>query len=249
MERVKTGIYGLDELIEGGFPRGRTILVSGGCGTGKSIFGMQYAYLGATEFNEPSIFVTLDERPKMLREDMLRFGWDISKAEKKGNFILIDGSSAKIGYPSDEKYSLPQTGVNIDRLLLKLTQAIDQIEAKRVVIDSIAGIGLQAEKEQEIRKAILKVNYLLMKTDVTTVITSEIPEQIDHGPLTFSKYGVEEYVADGVIILSYSHSHEEYNRTMFIRKMRGTKHSEDILPMQITSKGIVVRTPEEAFNL
>ena len=231
-ERVKTGIYGLDELIEGGFLRGRTILVSGGCGTGKTIFGMQYIYKGAEEHNEPGVFVTLDERPEMIRQDMQRFGWDIAALEKKGKIAIVDASSAKIGFPSEEKYALPRLGVDIDRLLLRVMQIVDQIGAKRVVIDSIASLGLHMESDVEVRKAVLKTNYMLMKSNSTTLLTSEIPEQsLGGGPMIFSKYGVEEYVADAVIVLHYLGIGTESNRSLFVRKMRGTKHVEDSLPM------------------
>ncbi len=74
MQRVPTGVNGLDELMEGGFPAGRSILVSGACGTGKTIFGVQYLYQGAAKYSEPGVYVTLDERPDLIRQDMLRFG-------------------------------------------------------------------------------------------------------------------------------------------------------------------------------
>jgi len=252
MDRLKTGVPGFDEHVEGGFPKGRTILLSGGCGTGKTIFGMQFAYNGAMEYDEPAIFVTLDERPYLLREDMARFGWDLEKAEKKGKFVLIDASSAKIGFPSKEKYTIEHTGINVDKLMLRTLQVINEIGAKRVVIDSLAGLGFQAENENSIRKSILKISYMLSKPDITTILTSEIPEQTDHGSGVYSKYGVEEYVADGVIALRYSETAqgamEEFRRTLFIRKMRGTKHTQEILSMNFTNKGIVVKSPEEAFS-
>lgn len=250
MDRVNSGIYGLDELLEGGFPKGRTILVSGACGTGKTIFAMQFAYRGAMEFDEPAVYLTLDERPDMLRNDMLRFGWDIEKAEKKGKFVLIDASSTKIGRASEEKYYIPQTEIDVDRLLLKLMQIIDQIGAKRVIIDGIAGLGTHFNSESEIRKTVLKISYMLMKSNVTTLITSEVPEisqTANH--VSFSKYGIEEYIADGVIIMHYIGLGTETNRTMFIRKMRGTKHGEDVLPMEFSPKGIIVKSPEEAYKI
>lgn len=249
-KRVATGIMGLDSQLEGGFPEGRTVLVTGACGTGKTIFAMQYLYNGAAEYNEPGVFVTMDERPVMIREDMERFGWDLKKLENQGKIAIVDVSAARIGYPSDEKYALPQTGLDIDRLLLKIMQIADKIKAKRLVIDSLPGLGLHLTDEVEVRKTILKINYMLMKSKVTTIITSEVPEQsFGSGPMTFSKYGVEEYTADGVIVLHYLGIGTESNRSMFIRKMRGTKHTEDILPMEITKKGIVIKKPEEAYKV
>jgi len=250
MVRVSTGIYGLDEMIEGGFPAGRTILLSGGCGTGKTIFAMQYIYRGALEYNEPGVFVTLDERPEMIRQDMSRFGWDIKKMESKGKMAIIDAAASKIGYPSEEKFTLPQAGIDVDRLVLRVMQIASQIGAKRIVIDSLAGLGMHIENESEIRKAILKINHMLTKADSTAILTSEVPEQsMGTGPMSYSKYGVEEYTADAVIILHYLGIGTESNRSLFVRKMRGTKHMEDIMPMEITQKGIVVKSPEEAYKV
>jgi KaiC/GvpD/RAD55 family RecA-like ATPase len=249
-KRLSTGIHGLDWMIEGGFQEGRTVLVTGACGTGKTIFAHQFLYHGAAECKEPGVFVTMDERPSMMRDDMARFGWDIKKLENQNKIAIIDVSAARIGYPSEEKFALPQTGLDIDRLLLKIMQIADKIKAKRLVIDSLAGLGLHIADEVEVRKTILKINYMLMKSKVTTLITSEVPEQsFGAGPMTFSKYGVEEYAADGVIVLHYLGIGTESNRSMFVRKMRGTKHVEDILPMEITKKGIVVKKPEEAYKV
>ena len=93
--RVATGIPGLDALVEGGFPRARSILVSGSCGTGKSIFGMQYLYHGLVDYEEPGVFVTFDEMPSKIREDMLKFGWNLKELEKNDLLAILDATSAK----------------------------------------------------------------------------------------------------------------------------------------------------------
>lgn len=236
VERVKTGIFGLDDLLEGGFPKGRTILVSGTCGTGKSILGMQFAYCGAVEYGEPSIFVTTDERPELFSEDMLRFGWDVKKAEQGGKFALFDVTATHIGVPSTSMYSMSQVSTDSERLISRLAQLCGEMKAKRVVIDSLASLGLQMKDDAEIRRAILKINYSLSKAGATTILTSEIPNS---APGCFSKHGVEEYAVDGVVVLSYN-VEQEFPRTLFIRKMRGTRHSEHIHPIDITAKGISV---------
>lgn len=250
LARISSGIYGLDPLIGGGFPRGRIILVSGGCGTGKTIFAMQYISRAIMENDEAGVYVTMDERPDHLREDMLEFGWDLKKMENQGKLAIIDASAARVGVSSDEKYALPTTGIDVDRLLMKIIQVAEQLGATRIVIDSTAGLGLHLKGEDEIRKAILKMSYLLGRMNVSVLITSEVTEQsFGSGPMSFSKYGVEEYVADGVIILHYLGIGTESNRSLFVRKLRGTNHIEDILPMQITPKGIVVKKPEEAYKI
>jgi KaiC/GvpD/RAD55 family RecA-like ATPase len=243
MKRIKTGIYGLDDLMEGGFPEGRSILLSGACGTGKTIFCMQYIYSGAKDYGEPGVYVTLDERPDLIREDVMRFGWDLKKLEEANKIQIIDGSIAKIGMPSQEEYALPVTGYDVDKLLLEMMRVIKRIGAKRVVIDSIPALGFNFENSNEVRKAILKLSYVLMRSGATSLMTSEIQE----GTNRFGKYGVEEYVVDGVIVLHYMGIGTQSNRTLHIRKMRSTKHSEDLHPMQITQKGIRVTRIEEEY--
>ncbi len=244
MDRIATGIKGLDELLEGGIPKGRSILIAGACGTGKSIFGMQFIYNGAKKYSEPGIYVTLDERPELLREDMLMLGWDIRKLEDANMLHIIDGSVAKIGMPSEEEFSMPATGFDVDKLLLEIMRTSKRIGAKRVVIDSIPALGLNFRDENEIRAAILKLSYLLMKIGVTTLLTSEANE----GENSYGKYGIEEYVVDGVVVLHYLGAGTRSNRTLHIRKMRATRHSEDLHPIEITGDGIVVHRVEREYE-
>ncbi|MFC2174485.1 ATPase domain-containing protein [archaeon] len=249
MERVPTGIEGLDNMIEGGFPRGRTVLLSGGCGTGKSIFAMQYLFHGAAAYNEPGVYVTVDERPELTRQDMLRFGWDVKQLEDEGKLVILDLTGTKTGVQSEEKYSM-SSALDIDRLVLKIMQTAGEIGARRLVIDSIPALGFRLEHEQEARNMILKLSYMIRKSDLTALLISEIPEQtMGAGPMQFSKYGVEEYVADSVILLHYLGMGTDTNRTLYIRKMRGTKHVEDIIPLHITEGGIKLVNPEEAFSV
>lgn len=244
MQRVPTGINGLDELMEGGFPAGRTVLVSGACGTGKTIFCMQYLFNGAKKFSEPGIYVTLDERPDLVRQDMLRFGWDMRKLEEENMLHIIDGTIAKLGMPSEEEFSLPATGFDLDRLLLEIMRVSKRIGAKRVVIDSVPALGFNFDNPGEVRKAVLKLAYMLMRIGVTSLITSEVQE----GANKFGKYGVEEYVSDGVVVLHYMGVGMASNRTLHIRKMRATKHSEDLHPIEITERGIVVHNVEDVYS-
>ncbi len=249
MERVPTGIDGLDDMIEGGFPRGRTVLLSGGCGTGKSIFGLQFLYKGAVDYDEPGVYVTVDERPELTRQDMLRFGWDIASLEEQGKLVMLDLTGSKIGVQTGEKYAL-NSALDIDRLVLKIMQTAGEIGARRLVIDSLPALGFHLKGEAEVRNMILKLTYMIRKSDLTAVLISEVPEQTPgSGPMMFSKYGVEEYVADSVILLHYLGMGTDTNRTLYVRKMRGTKHIEDIIPMHITEAGIKLVNPDEAFSV
>lgn len=249
MERVPTGIHGLDEMIEGGFPKGRTVLVSGGAGTGKSIFSLQYLYHGAKEHDEPGVYVTVDEDPKMIRKDLLRFGWDLRELENQNKLVMLDLTGSKTGMDSEEEFSISAENLSFDKMVLKIMQTAERIGAKRLVIDSIPAFGFRMENENKIRSLILKLSYLVRRSGLTSIFISEIPEQgLGQGPMTFSKYGVEEYVADSVILLNYMGVGTQANRTLYIRKMRGTKHVEDIIPLHITESGIKLTNPEAVFD-
>ncbi|HLC92971.1 MAG TPA: ATPase domain-containing protein [archaeon] len=244
MNRVPSGINGLDELMEGGIPEGRTMLLSGGCGTGKTIFCTQFIYNGAKKYNDPGIYVTLDERPELIRQDMTRFGWDIRKLEEMDKVHIIDGSLAKLGMPSEEQFSMPASGFDIDKLLLEIMRVAKRSGAKRLVIDSIPALGFNFENENEVRNAIRKLSYLLMRIGVTTIMTTEMGNQEN----SFGKFGIEEYVVDGVIALHYMGIGTRSNRTLHIRKMRATKHSEELHPMAIDEKGITVHKVSKEYE-
>lgn len=243
-KRIPTGVTGLDALVEGGFPQGRSVLVTGGTGTGKTIFSMQYLYQGALQFGEPGVYITLDERPDLIREDMLRFGWDLRKLEDQNLITIIDGTVAKVGLPSEEQFALPTTGFDLDKLLLEILRSTKRTNAKRVVIDSIPALGLNFDNENDVRKAVLKLSYLLMRCGVTTIFTSEMVE----GENKFGRYGVEEFVADGVIVMHYMGIGTQSNRTLHIRKMRATKHSEDLHPVEISDKGITIHNVDDDYK-
>ncbi len=244
MMRIPTGITGLDELIEGGLPEGRSFLVSGATGTGKSIFSTQFIYAGATMYKQPGVYVTLDERPNLLREDMLSFGWDLRRLEDENLIEIIDGSVAKIGMPSEEQFSMP-TGFDLDKLLLEIMRTVRRMGAKRIVIDSLPALGFNYDNVNDVRKAILKMSYMLERTGVTTLMVSEVKEN-DAG--TFSRFGVEEFVVDGVFMLHYLGMGGQSNRTMHIRKLRATHHSENLHPIEITPQGMRVLSRESSFQ-
>ncbi len=242
VERVKTGIGGLDELIGGGFPKGRTILVTGSCGTGKSIFGMQFLYKGAAEFDEPGLLVAFDEMPDKIRNDMLNFGWDIAALEKKNKLAIIDVTSAKAGVPSEEEHAILPGQMDIDKILIDIISVARNIGAKRLVIDSVPSMAFRLDSEHEVRKSILKLSYVTARAGMTTVLITEAKESETGVPSKFSKYGVEEYISDGVIVLSLIGGASQTGfRTLYIRKMRGTKHEMALHPMDLGDKGMLIK--------
>ena len=225
--RVVTGIDGVDELMNGGFLPGSLVLVTGTTGTGKTIFSSQFLYNGATKYKEKGVYVSFEEPTDNIKEHGKKFGWDFDKLEKDGmiKFVRYDP------YHIEDVYELIET-------------QIKKLDAKRVVIDSISALGLYVRDSPELRRMIFNVALLLRKLNCTTILTSEIlPDQ-----KSLSRFGVEEFVADGIIVLYYLRTDSQYSRSTTVWKMRGTEHSHKLHPYVIESnKGIVVYPKEEAF--
>ncbi|MBM3309448.1 MAG: ATPase [Candidatus Altiarchaeales archaeon] len=237
MEKCPTGILGLDELLEGGFPRGRVILLSGECGTGKSIFGVQFIYNGIVKYNEPGIIVSLEQDPEQYKEDMLSMGIDLKKLEDNGKLIIIDASLAglnlqrMISQKGKDHFKITPEQFSIESMISLIEEAVKMIGAKRVVIDSFSALDpiLEARKSrvgmdlrQDIRRTILGINYKLQEMKLTSILISEM---VDH---KLSTHGVEEFMVDGVIILHYTTAGPDAGRHLTVKKMRMVRHSEHI---------------------
>lgn len=243
IKRIKSGIPGFDELIQGGFPENTTILVSGSTGTGKTTFGAQFVYMGAKEYGEPGVFVTLEERAKDLRREAKSFGWDFEKYEKEGLIAIVDGVSSTVGLPSEERFAL-EDRFNVDNFLRYVYKVVKQINAKRLVIDSVPSLAFRLEEEKKIREVLLKLNTILLEMGITTILTTEAP---DPAAGRISRYGMEEYISRGVVILDLQEKNIELKRYLLIRKMRETKHSMRKYPFEITDHGIVVYPSGEIY--
>jgi len=179
VQRVKTGIDGLDQLIDGGFPRGRSILVAGAPGSGKTIFALQYAYRGVTEFNEPSIFVTLDEPKLHLLETARRFNWRLEELPEN-KFRLIEM------IPSEFMELKPMGTTAFIKDIAK------EIGAKRIVVDPLTTVMMQMQNRFSARLEIMKILNDLRQTNCTSVLTSE---------MTGTLFQPEQYLTDGAIVL------------------------------------------------
>jgi len=242
MRRVPTGIPGLDNLIQGGFPSGSTILLSGGAGTGKTIFALQYIYSGAALYNEPGVFITFEESPRNILWNLQNFGWDYETLNKEMLMKIY-----RVTIESPEKFA-----ENWEEQLDNIITIVKEMGAQRVALDSITALGmLLAEKVAggegaelwvgnalAIRTMIKELSDRLKELDVTSIFTSGTKE---NSKTEFSTFGVEEFIIDGVIRLYFIPP----RRAVFIRKMRGTHHSHRVHPMNITEKGIMINAHDE----
>lgn len=232
--RVKSGIEGLDDMLNGGLISGRVVLLSGSTGTGKTTLGMQFIYNGIKNFNEPGVFITLEQSKEKIMKDMKSIGMDLN--ELGSNFSLIGGSMAKI------KYYQNKTKAKIEDFIAEIEEVIKKTKAKRVVIDSINLFLLLFKTDEERRRALLKLTETLSRFNCTALLTCEVKENT----FDISWWGFEEFVMDGVITLYNVKQGPVFHQGIVIRKMRGMNHVKDIIPYKITDKGIVVY-PEEPW--
>jgi len=221
-KRVSTGVPGLDALIQGGLQSGDFALLVGGIGTGKTIFSTQFAWHGAKTLNEPVLYTTFEEDVGSLRKNMLKFGMDLAPLEKEKKLKLIDL----------EGLEGRGMGSNIDTILA----AIDEIKAKRLVVDSLTAF-LRGAGEKFDYSFLMHLIYKTLKREgVTTLMTvSKFQGQND-----FSS-GLEEFVADGVFLIENFLAENMELRTRFmVRKLRGTEHSRKYHLVIFGPKGLEI---------
>lgn len=249
--RCKTGIKGLDELIEGGLPRGYGFLLLGGPGTGKTTFGVQYLYKGATEYGENGMYVTFDEPPYSIITNSERYGWKLGEAEKEGKISFVDVSPIKreaktstFVPPSLGQSFLGAEKFKIDDVMAAIKEVKKKVGAKRCVIDSISALTLQYKDEFEIRQQTLRLVKDLTEMDLTTIMLAENPE--DRQDMT--RFGAEAFLAQGVIVLHMYRVEESNVKALEVRKMRGAKHTDRLCPYRITAEGIEVYPEETVFR-
>lgn len=219
--RVTTGVPGLDKLIQGGLVKGSTTLVTGGTGTGKTIFCAQFVLEGLQR-GEKCLFITLEEPPEDIKQDVKTFGWDFDEYINKKQLFL--------------EYRDP---FEITDIVTPLIERIKEHKIERVALDSTSVLGLYFKDAFEIRRQLFKLMMALKSSGTTSLLTAEIPDETTK----LSRFGVEEFVADGVIVMQYMGIGEGSFHSLQVRKMRRTDHGKDIYPMMITDKGIKLGKP------
>lgn len=231
--RVDIGIPGMNEILYGGLPRGLTVLLSGGPGTGKSIFAYQFLYRGIRQ-GEPGVLLEFEDYPARVRMNMSMFGWDVKPYEDDRVFAIIDCFTGGVGEPDRrEKYTVKDPS-EIPSLIDALKTAIRDVKAKRVAIDSISTLYLI--KPEGFRQAAIHIKRILVSLGCTSLLIWQKGVTDKNLPITYI-----EHIADGVIKLHLEDIGEGYRRILTIPKMMGTKHSIQKHRYEITEKGIVVQ--------
>src|SRR5829696_6371871 len=227
LPKAPTGIQGLDEITDGGLPKGRPTLICGSAGCGKTLMAMEFLVRGATEFNEPGVFFAFEESPEELAENVRSLGFDIPSLERKKKLHLE--------YVHIEPSEMQETGeYDLEGLFIRLGYAIDSIGAKRVVLDTIEMLFGGLSNQGLLRGELRRLFRWLKERGVTAVITAE------RGEGTLTRQGLEEYVSDCVILLDHRVIDQVSTRRLRIVKYRGTTHGTNEYPFLIDECGIDV---------
>jgi len=227
LPKSPTGIPGMDEITGGGLPKGRPTLVCGAAGCGKTLFAMEFLVNGAIQYGEPGVFVAFEENAEELAQNVASLGFDLNDLKKKKKLI--------IDHIQIERSQIAETGeYDLEGLFIRLGHAIDSIGAKRVVLDTIEVLFGALPNHTIVRAELQRLFRWLKNKGVTAIITAE------RGDGTMTRFGLEEYVADCVILLDHRVIEQISTRRLRIVKYRGTLHGTSEYPFLIGKNGISV---------
>lgn len=227
LAKALTGIEGIDQLTFGGLPAGRPTLVCGSAGSGKTMLAAEFLVHGAVKYGEPGVFMTFEETTEELTQNMRSLGFDLDKLQKQKK-IAID-------FVKVERSEIEETGeYDLDGLFIRIGYAIDSIGAKRIVLDTIEALFAGVPNHAILRAELRRLFRFLKSKGVTAIITGE------RGESTFTRYGLEEYVADCVILLDHRTSEQVSTRRLRVVKYRGSQHGTNEYPFLIGAHGIIV---------
>lgn len=225
--KASTGIQGLDEITGGGLPKGRPTLVCGGAGCGKTLLAMEFLVRGATQFNEPGVFMAFEETAQDLTQNVASLGFDLKDLIARKRMVL--------DFVYIERSEIEETGeYDLEGLFIRLGHAIDSIGAKRVVLDTIESLFSGLPNPLILRAELRRLFRWLKTKGVTAIITGE------RGDGTLTRQGLEEYVSDCVIVLDHRANEQVSSRRMRVVKYRGSTHGTNEYPFLIDENGISV---------
>ncbi|HZL43688.1 MAG TPA: circadian clock protein KaiC, partial [Verrucomicrobiae bacterium] len=227
LPKCATGIKGLDEITDGGLPRGRPTLVCGGAGCGKTLLGVEFLVRGAVQFNEPGVFIAFEETDTELKANVASLGFDLASLVRRKKIVL--------DYVYVERSEITETGEHdLEGLFVRLNHAIDSIGAKRVVLDTLEALFGSLPNEAILRAELRRLFRWLKDKGVTAVITAE------RGRDQLTRHGLEEYVSDCVILLDHRVHDQIATRHLRVVKYRGALHGTNEFPFLIGNEGVSV---------
>ena len=236
VDYVPVGVPGVDEILAGkGIPKGHTILISGGPGSGKTTFATQFLYTGASEYNESGVYVTLDEDPIEIKNNMSKFGWNLKKLEEEKKILFINISPVRVMPQETGLIQLGMKEFRLVKLLDAIRKGIEEVDAKRVIVDPLTMFTLQFPDEVERIYAMRDLMRELKMLGCTNMLISEL-----RGTGMEREHQFEEYLAQGVILLRTFLKESRLIRAFQVEKMRGLAIDNQPRPYQITNEGIEV---------
>jgi len=227
LPKCPTGIKGLDELTQGGLPLGRPTLICGGAGCGKTLMAMEFIVRGATEFNEPGVFMSFEERAPELAMNVRSLGFDLE--------ALVAAKRLVLSHVRVERNEIEEAGdYDLEGLFIRLGHAIASVGARRVALDTLEALFAGLDNQAVLRAELRRLFQWLKDQGVTAVITGE------RGDATLTRQGLEEYVSDCVILLDHRVREQISTRRLKIVKYRGSTHGTNEYPFIIDENGIDV---------
>jgi circadian clock protein KaiC len=238
VEKLATGIPSFDTIALGGLPRNRTTLLSGTAGSGKTVFAIHFLAAGI-EAGEHGVFVTFEEPPGDIRQNMRGFGWNMQQWEKDGRLAIVDAS------PDPDTEIIESGSFDLGALLARLQNAVSKVGATRVAIDSLGAMFSQFSDQSLVRRELFRIASAIKQMGVTAIMTAERTD--DYGPI--ARFGVEEFIADNVMVLRNVLEEEKRRRTIEILKFRGTDHQKGEFPLTISPSGGIIVIPLSGIEL
>ena len=227
--RVPTGVRGFEHISLGGLVQGRTTLLVGTSGSGKTLFATEVLYRAITERDAAAVFVTFEEKPADVVRNVKQLGWNLSELVAANRLIILDASMDRSIVQEAGSYDL-------SGIIAQIVDSIQEIGARYVVLDSLGALFYQFENPGILRREILRLVDQLREMGVTSIMTAERVEE--YGPIT--RFGIEEFVSDCVVVLRHQLLDEKVRRTIQIYKLRGDRHYKDEFPFTIETQGVVI---------
>lgn len=231
-DRCITGIDGFDTILYGGIPRANTVLLTGSCGTGKTSLALEFLIHGATK-GENSLFISVTENSDKLLTNIMPYKFFDKNLIKSGKLVFVD---LPVMYERLGMTKAEMSMEEIDLLVAAITSLVKELGIRRLVVDSITSVCYKLKTPEKIRDFILKLSKSLTDFDCTSILVSEIAAQT----MAYSMYGVEEAIADGIVLMANLERRGDLLRTLQVIKMRGTQHSRAKYVLDLTPMGVLL---------